>query len=429
MRFYLKLSVKIFLQKKVSMKIKSIKPPKFSRKGVNKGEKPLPTVFRLQSKTFFLTYKGISEIGEKVTKEDLANYLLNQNPNDLTLGPEKYLICQQTYESGQPHFHVILTYPKRKQILRQDFFDYLGIHPNIQPMRNMKAALDYVHKEDKAPITNMDIAQQKRVARARDSSSLYQLLQQQMKKDPFNFDVFKYCEDHNLSKQIYKTNYTKAVKLVKEIQKVYCNKLLTQKPGFRPITRALIQSKLTPTELALYDSWSGYQTIVNYLNTMVLERGSRQQKSMNLLITGPPSTGKSALIWQRNPLLGRSSVVNHCSVYPMGMKDWFPDYKSDVYHCIYWNEAKLTSYSYDVILQLLDGNPVMLPSKGGGHKKIDNPLVIMTSNMTLDQMIHQKFSYNRSYMDMARKNLAVRVQNVVIPHGYNLFLLQKLLLP
>ena len=160
---------------------------------------------------------------------------------------------------------------------------------------------------------------------------------------------------------------------------------------------------------------------------MNTERGQRQEKSMNLLITGAPSTGKSALFWQRNPLPGRSSVVTHLPLYPMGMKDWFPAYKSDVYAGIYWNEAKLTSYPYDVILQLLDGSVVMLPAKGSGHKKVDNPMVLMTSNMTLNEMIRQKFYYNKEYIKMAKENLSVRIENVIVPKGLNLFLLQKLL--
>ena len=394
----------------------------------SKGEKPSPKDFRLNATTYFLTFKGISENGEKITKKNLQNHLVNQNPNDRTIKPEKYLICQEKYESGQPHFHVILVYSKRKNITSPDYYDYLGIHPNIQIMKNMKAALQYVYKEDSSPLTNMDILQQKRAARAKDSSSLYELLQEQMRKDPFNFEVFKYCLDHNLSKQIYKANYSKAAHLLKKIQQAYCNKLLCNKIGFRFIDRALIEQNLTVSELQIYDSWKGYQTIVNYLNIMTTEKGNRQQKSMNLLITGPKSIGKSALIWQRNPLQGRSSIVSHCSVYPMGMKDWFPDYKSDIYHCIYWNQAKLTSYSFDIILQMLDGSPVMLPSKGGGHKKVDNPMIIMTSNMTLDQMIQQKFQYNKSYQQMASQNLSVRVQNVIVPKGYNLFILQKLLI-
>lgn len=404
-----------------------MKQPKTKGKGVSKGGEPLKRSFRLSATTYFLTYKGISESGQTLTKQTLAKYLVNDNPNDLKLRPLKYLVCEQNYDDGTPHFHVILIYAKRKQILVQDYYDYLGIHPNIQTMRNMKAALDYMYKQDLAPCTNMEILQERRVARAKDTSSLYQLLQQQMFKDPFNFDVFNYCLQHNLTKQIYKANYTKALSLLRNVRAAYCNKLLFEKNGFKPITRALIQQLLSPSELESYDSWAGYQTIVDYLNTLNTQRGRRQQKSMNLLISGAPSTGKSALFWQRYPLQGRSSVVSHLPLYPMGMKDWFPDYKSDVYAGIYWNEAKLTSYPYDVVLQLLDGSPVMLPAKGGGHKKVDNPTVIMTSNMTLEEMIYQKFYYNKSYLSMAKQNLGVRVHNVVIPPGYTLFILQKLL--
>ena len=400
---------------------------KTKEKRVSKGGKSLPSSFRLSSTTYFLTYKGISDSGEKLEKNSLANYLLHQNPNDHKLKPIKYLVCMQLYDDGTPHFHAILVYEKRKQVVSQDYYNYLGVHPNIQVMRNMKAALDYVYKDDASPFTNMDILQEKRVARAKNTSTLYALLQQQMMKDPFNFDVFNYCLAHNLTTQIYKANYTKAVSLLRNVRAAYCNKLLFEKHGFKPITRALIQQILSPSELKVYNSWAGYQTIVDYLNVLNTQRGRRQQKSINLLISGPPSTGKSALFWQRNPLIGRSSVVSHLPLYPMGMKDWFPDYKSDVYAGIYWNEAKLTSYPYDVILQLLDGSPVMLPAKGGGHKKVDNPLVIMTSNMSLEEMIFQKFYYNKSYLSMAKMNLAVRIHNIVIPPGYTLFMLQKLL--
>ena len=112
----------------------------------------------------------------------------------------------------------------------------------------------------------------------------------------------------------------------------------------------------------------------------------------------------------------------------MGMAHWFPKYHSDVYHCLYWNQARLTAYSYDTILKILDGSPLDLPSKGGQSRKVDNPLVIMTSNMTLQQMIQQKFGYSLDFSQMARKNLGVRIRNVIIPPGYDLFLLQKLII-
>ena len=199
-------------------------------KVASKGEKPLQSAFRLQSKTYFLTYKGISENGSKITKENLANFLLNQNPNNSKNKPENYLICEQMYDSGEPHFHVILIYPKMKQIANPNFFDYLGIHPNIQTMRNMKAALNYMYKQDPHPYTNMNVQRQQLVAKARTSSSLYQLLQSQMLKDPINFDLDSYLHNHGLFKQIYKANYNKAITLIKRAQPAAARALLLNKP-------------------------------------------------------------------------------------------------------------------------------------------------------------------------------------------------------
>ena len=234
----------------------------------------------------------------------------------------------------------------------------------------------------------MNIIQQRNIARARDTSSLFQLLQQQMKKDPLKFEAIRWCEQNNLTKEIYKANYPKALRLLKLQQEAYCNKLLASKPGFKYIDRALIQSKLTPSELEQYDSWSGYQIIVDHLNQIPTYKWQRPVKTKNLMITGEPNTGKSALFWQTYPKPPLNPLNSHVSVYPMGMKNWFPAYRSEVHSAILWNETKLTNYSYDVILQLLDGNPITLPDKGSSHHKTDNPIVLMTSNLTLDQLIY-----------------------------------------
>jgi len=281
-----------------------MKKPTTKGKGVPKGEKPLPTTFRLQSKTYFLTYKGTSGLGQKLTKKSLADYLLNQNPNDRKIRPEKYLICQQMYDSGQPHFHAILIYPKRKQVTTQSYYDYLGIHPNIQTMRNMKAALEYVYKQDPHPLTNMDIVQQKRAARAKDTSSLYQLLQQQMLKDPVRFDVDDYCATHGIDKHIYKANYAKAITLIKRMQPAYARKLLRQKPRIQFITPELIQSKLNPQELTQYNSHPAYAKIVAHINQIYTYPNRSVQtmapsKTPHLLIVGDASIGKSALVDHR----------------------------------------------------------------------------------------------------------------------------------
>ena len=409
------------------MKKKKLK--KQSRKEDIKGEKPIKPIFNLKSKTYFLTYKGISTSGEKISKMSLANYLLTSNPNDLKVKPVKYLICEQMYDSGEPHFHCILIYDRRKEIKNQTFYDYLGIHPNIQPMRNMRAALDYVYKQDPTPYTNMNIAQERRIAKVSHTSSLYDHLYDQMIKDPFNFNPITYCNTHNLTKQIYKASYTKALHLLKLVQPEYCNSLLRNKPGFKFIDRALIETVLSPEELRVYDSWDGFQAIVDVLNQIPTYGYKRPIKTPNLLLTSRPNTGKTTLVWNTYPLPHHNPLTNYCSVYPMGMKDWFPEYKSEVYSIIFWNQARLTSYPYDTILQILDGSPVMLPAKGGGHKKADNPLVFMTSNLTLTQMVHHKFGYNSHFQLMALDNLRARVKTIVVPDHLDLFILQKLIVP
>lgn len=398
-------------------------------KGVSKGEKPSSKSFRKQGTVFFITYKGTLDSGKKLVKQELRDQLTTNSSANNLRRPKNYIICQQTYIDGQPHFHVILIYSTRMDIRDPRYFDVLGLHPHFEPMRNMKAALQYVQKQDPVVLTDLDLQQQLRKAKTKDSSSLFEFLQQQMKKDPFNFEPYKYIHQHDLFRQVYQTNYSKAIHLLKQAQLAHCNKLLHSKPGFKLIDKALIQSRLTLSELKTYNSWSGYQKIVNHINTMTTLHGRRPQKTMNLLITGAPNTGKSALVWQQYPEPGRMSLLQHCSVYPMGMKGWFPDYESDTYHCIYWNQAKLTSYSYDVILKFLDGSPVALPQKGTSTNKLDNPLVIATSNLTLEQLIQAKFSNDKDYIQVARANLAVRIQNVILPKGKNLFLLQKLLVP
>ena len=354
-------------------------------------------------------------------------------------GLRYYSIAWQTHQtSGQPHLDILITYDKNIKKSNSSFNYLLQSCPQrpsettpgvfITPYsktRLNKAVLQYGSKEDPCVISNFP----------EDTSSILQVnqfqkdpyvyLQNQMRKDPLHFNLEQYCQKHNLYNKM--SGWSSIKTKLRDSQTAAANLLLKTKPGFKFISRGLIQSVLTLPELKHYDSWKGYQTIVDYLNTMIIQKGKRDPKSLNLLITGAPNTGKSALVWHPNPHDHFNPISKYCSVYPIGMQHWFPRYSSDVYHCIYWNQAKLTSYSYDTILKLLDGSPLDLPNKGGSSRKIDNPLIIMTSNMTLQQMIKQKFGYNSDYVKMARSNLAVRVQNVIVPEGYDLFILQKLL--
>ena len=407
-------------------------------KGVPQGDPSLKTAFRLSSTTYFLTYKGSSEAGTKITKKRLADFLLHQCYSHKKLPPDKYLICQQMYDSGQPHFHVILVFPKRKEINDSDAFDFHDIHPNIQTMRNMKAALQYVFKQDPHPLTNMDIVHQRRVSKAKHTSSLYQLLQQQMLKDPIRFDVDDYCATHGIFKQIYKANYSKAITLIKRAQPAYARKLLRQKPGIRLITPELIAQRLNPQELTQYYSHPAYAKIVAHIN-QIHTYPNRDQTTMapsktpHLLLVGDSSIGKSALVDHRPDSIHPYPGLMHyypCYHLSIGQK-FFPPYRSFDYPLVRWNQFTIDSdmfpkRGYNRLLDYLQGAPSALPQKGRPPvQRQDNPKHILTSNRTLQQHICKTF-HSQQARALSRSNLGTRIDCVVIPPGKSIHFLRKL---
>ena len=340
-------------------------------------------------------------------------------------GLRYYHIALERHANGVPHLDILLIYEKSLQRRLTDY-DFLLKHGNVTTYRRLnQAILDYGKKEDPQFLSNLPQQSSEVIEVQQLKEDPYRYLELKMLQDPLHFNLEEYVRKHDLAKDI--NNWSSIKVKLKDMQVAAANLTIKAKPGFKVIDRALIESKLTKEELATFDSWAGYQTILSFLNQMVREKGDRDPKELNLLITGRPNTGKSALVWHPKPHDQFNPISAYCSVYPMGMSKWFPAYRSDVYHCIYWNQMKLTSYSYDTILKLLDGSPMDLQNKGSVSRKIDNPLVIMTSNMTLEQMIQQKFHYSPQLRQMARENLGARIRNVIVPPGYDLFLLQKLM--
>ena len=353
--------------------------------------------------------------------QTLQRLLAKEKKYDL----QHYCIALQHHQNGVPHLDILLIYPQRVQH-KVSHFDYLLKHGDLSTYRLInQAILDYGKKQDPRPLTNLpqDTSQVLHLQDLRKDA--YSYLYDRMKQDPFHFNLQDYVQRHQLSKHV--KGWSSLKTKLKDMQAAAANIQLRDKPGFRFISRQLIQARLTPEELRTYDSWQGYQRIVDHLNVMITKKGLRPMKTLNLLITGGPSIGKTSLFSNPHHPPDQVCVQDFCPVYPMGMDLWFPKYLSGVYHMILWNQAKLTSYGYDTILKLLEGSYMDLPNKGSVSRKVDNPLVVMTSNMTLLDMIQQKFHYNRFYKDLARANLAVRVDNVIVPKGYDLFLLQKLL--
>ena len=360
---------------------------------------------------------------------------LLQKQSRRTVKPVNWAIAWQTHAaSGLPHLDILLVFQRNVRVFYHGF-DYLIKDLKIQqrytddavshghvwvtpysPKKLNKAVLQYGFKQDPAVITNLTLQQQEQIIRVNLlKADPYGYLYDQMCKDPLHFNLQQYVKRHQLSKYI--TGWSSIKTKLKDMQLAAANLKLKQKPGFKYIDRALIEQRLTNDELRLYDSWEGYQVIVDKLNQIVLHGCERPFKSKQLLLVGKPNTGKTSLVRQ---------LQQHCAVYHLDVSNWFPNYRDKVYSLLFWDQFKLKGgMSHTDLLKFLQGSPMDLQYKGGSSLRRDNQLIIMTSNMTLQQHIRLKFK-DEQQRQLASKTLSVRIQQVLIPAGLELFVLLKL---
>ena len=368
-------------------------------------------------------------------KKRVLDHLLHQQ-NKRKIKPMNWSIAWEIHPgSGLPHLDLLIIFERNVQV-RLTSFDYLikdlGIlqAPSTEsftaghvwitpysPKRINKALLDYGEKQDPSVITNMTAQSKEQLVRLnqlKDDPYLY--LQNQMRKDPINFNLQQYCQQNDLYSHISAWSSIKAK--LRDSQVAAANLLLKSSPGFAPITQELIQAKLTPEQLKLYDSWEGYSTIVSYLNQILFYGCKRPFKSKQLLLVGRPNAGKTTLV---------RKLQQFCATYHLDVSNWYPHYRDGIYSLMSWDQFKLKGgKSHTDLLKFLQGSPMDLEYKGGSSLRQDNQLIIMTSNMDLKQHIDLKFKDDLQ-RDLASKNLKVRIEQIKIPKFIDLFLLLKLI--
>lgn len=329
-----------------------------------------------------------------------------------------YHIALELHSNGVPHLDILLIYQKSIQRQLVDY-DYLLKHGNITTYRKLNLAIiDYGKKEDKDAVSN--IPKDKSVFSILEVQNLrenpYRYLELQMLKDPLNFNLQQYVRKNDFNQ--YLTSWFSLKTRLKDSQQGAATLSIKKKPGIKFIDRAHIQSMLSPSQLKSFDAWVGYQTIVNKLNQMVYYNQNRLFKSKQLLLVGLPNTGKTSLVRQ---------LQKYVAAYHLDVSTWFPRYQNNTYSLMVWDQFKLKgSMSHTDLLKFLQGSPMDLQFKGGSTLRNQNQLLIMTSNMSLQDHIKIKFK-DSDQRDLARLNLSVRIEQVIIPEGLSLFLLLKLI--
>ena len=332
-----------------------------------------------------------------------------------------YSISIESHADGNPHLDLLLIFEKMIRITNTELDFLCQKHGNLTKYRNLnQAILDYGSKEDN-PLTNLKNTQY--ILNEQDiKKDPVSFLMKQVDKNPFGFDFLEYCYDNNYFTTIQRWTYVK--NKIKDYQETTCNKLLKSKPGIRKIDEDLIRSSLTTSELKLVETQPFYNTIINYLNQINLYGWERPFTSKQLYISGKSRIGKSYLI---------RTLSKYTSTYPVGNQNWFPKFQNFTYKLMIWDQCDIRMMSKEQMLQLFDGDPFNLPYKGGSILKRDNQLWLMCSNKTLQQQFKDagydltKDPLTGLYIDQQVIALRNRIEEIIIPDGYDLQIIRKLI--
>ena len=308
-------------------------------------------------------------------------------------------------DKGQ-HLHLYVCYPKVTRV-RLDRFDYLGKHGKLERVRDYKSVLKYMTKEARVR-ANFDYIE---AVLEKDFVYGCKILQSQgwsPRQIIVNFPSIAHRKGWRRYLQL--TAYT-----------AQSQKFLAQaaKPGLRFITPELVRARLNDEEYARYHSSSIYPRIVDAINDIVRYGSHRPHKSRALLLTGAPSTGKTTLGLALQAKVGTFTFPDD---------GWWQGYQSDVFKLIMWNEFTLKRLQYPTLLKFLQGLRMDLPVKGSHVTRCDNPLIILTTNLTLEQLICSRFSSEKS-REHSRANLATRITQVNIGNQPIFFLTKLLVAP
>ena len=366
----------------------------------SRGGRPPLSVASLKGRHFFLTVPHFS-----CTLDQVIDALKVHQSQWQYM---RYAVVLQTHtkdEDKDKHLHLYVSYPKQCR-LRLDRFDYLGKHGKLERVRDYTAILIYMSKEAR-PRANFDY------------------IEDIMRKDFVRAVELLLSQGHNI-RQIYRTyssvvasknwaGYLRFLSYQEDSQKFLDE---AAKPGIRFITPELVQSRLNDEEYQQYHSNPIFKRIVDLINDTVRYGSHRPHKAKALFLTGAPNTGKTTL--------GRA-LQRNMGTFTFPDDGWWQGYQSDVFRLIIWNEFNLKRLQYPTLLKFLQGLRMDMPVKGSHITRSDNPLIFLTSNLTLEELIRTRFR-SPQYRALARTNLAARIEEIDIGNT-PVFLILKLLVP
>lgn len=122
-------------------------------------QEPLTALFRRNMRGIGLTYSNVAQqLGKEdwdedcPTKIDVGHALLELQ------GEIDYMqVAEELHKDGSVHYHVLIQWLTPHSPVAANFFDVLGLHPNIQQLKDINAWQKYINKEDSFPFVFVNI--------------------------------------------------------------------------------------------------------------------------------------------------------------------------------------------------------------------------------------------------------------------------------
>lgn len=312
------------------------KPAQTEKAKTQGSDNKKPKRFRMQGKNFILTFPQCD-----TTKEVACERLESKWKDDM----KGYVVCEEKHEDGSPHLHVFLQFKEKKNVCKQDEFDFIGgKHGDYQVAKSVSGSIKYVTKDGNYVAKGVDVEAIKTKGKKM-SDKIAELIDQ-----------------------------GKSLAEVKEEERGYflMNKRKIEEYATWVECEKAKKSKMDWIPPKLDGLTDANKQIAEWLCKNI--RQNRAFKAPQLFITGKPNLGKTSLVEWLNKSL---------SVYLMPMEEEFYDQYSDDYDLVVLDEFK-GQKKITFLNQFLQGSAMSIRKKGSQGLKQKNIPVIILSNLTLE---------------------------------------------
>lgn len=348
------------LEDPLSPEHETLDKPAQTERSDSQGSEKKPKRFRMQGKNFILTFPQCPE-----KKEDVSARIEAKWPEQL----KGYIVCEEAHKDGTPHLHVFLQFKEKKNVCKNDEFDFIGKkHGSYEVARSVKGTVEYVTKAGNYVAKGVDVEKIKSKG-TKMCDKIAKLIDEGKSLAEIREEERGYFLMHKRKIEEYATWV--------ECEKAKKSKMDWIPPVIDGLTDANLQ-------------------IAEWICKNI--RQSRIFKAPQLFITGKPNLGKTSLV----ELLTKS-----LSVYLMPMEEEFYDQYSDDYDLVVLDEFK-GQKKITFLNQFLQGSTMSIRKKGSQGLKTKNIPVIILSNLTLEQC------YRRANEDGRLDSLRARLEIIEV---------------